>query len=113
MKFRYYWFTGNVEILSGKDSADALNKAGYGAGALRALDYFEQVKDENRENDDILLLDGQTIIRTIRDVQEIDPCRIGYFIKNRVTRFCASDIAVSQWKEITVQEYRELQEMNR
>ncbi len=40
MKFTYYWLTGKREVLEGNDSADALNKAGVGAGALPALDFY-------------------------------------------------------------------------
>lgn len=41
-KFTYYWLTGKREVLEGKDTADALNKAGYGGGALRALDFYQE-----------------------------------------------------------------------
>ena len=45
--FRFYWLDGKVEELRGRGAADALNRAGYGNGALRALDFWEQVKDED------------------------------------------------------------------
>ena len=44
MKYKFHWLTGKEEILSGRSAADALNKAGYGAGALRALDFYEPVE---------------------------------------------------------------------
>lgn len=39
--YTFYWLTGDKDILSGYDPADALNNAGYGAGALRALDFYK------------------------------------------------------------------------
>lgn len=36
----FYWLTGQREVLTGVTVADALNRAGYGAGALRALDFY-------------------------------------------------------------------------
>jgi len=39
-EFTYFWLTGEKEVLRGNDVADALNKAGYGQGALRALDFW-------------------------------------------------------------------------
>jgi len=43
-KFRLHWLHGKTEIIEGNDITDAFNKAGYGAGALRALDYYEEVR---------------------------------------------------------------------
>jgi len=39
-KYTYYWLDGKREVLEGNDPSDAMNKAGYGAGALRALDFY-------------------------------------------------------------------------
>jgi hypothetical protein len=36
----FYWLTGQREVLPGATAADALNRAGYGAGALSALDFY-------------------------------------------------------------------------
>lgn len=41
--FVFYWLGGKSETLPGDDLADALNRAGYGRGALAALDYYETV----------------------------------------------------------------------
>ena len=40
-RFKLYWLDGKTEVVSGRNIDDAFNKAGYGAGALRALDYYE------------------------------------------------------------------------
>jgi hypothetical protein len=37
--FTFYWRDGSRDVLSGADPADALNRAGFGAGAVRALDF--------------------------------------------------------------------------
>jgi hypothetical protein len=42
MKFLLYWRgSGDVELVEGSTIAEAFSNAGYGAGALRALDYYE------------------------------------------------------------------------
>jgi len=43
-KFMLYWLDGKTEIIEGKDITEAFNRAGYSAGALRALDYYKEVK---------------------------------------------------------------------
>jgi hypothetical protein len=43
-QFRLYWLTGQVEVIEGNDIADAFRRAGYGGGATRALDYWEEIK---------------------------------------------------------------------
>lgn len=42
MKFTLYWLSGRTEVVEGTDIADAVRKAGYGGGALRALDYYQK-----------------------------------------------------------------------
>jgi len=39
-KFTFYWLDGEKEVLKGDNPTDALNKAGYGGGAMPALDFF-------------------------------------------------------------------------
>ena len=41
-KYTFFWLTGNSEILEGNTTAQALNNAGYGSGALRALDFYSE-----------------------------------------------------------------------
>ena len=41
--FILHWLGGKKEEVKGLDIADAFRKAGYG-GAIRALDWFEEVK---------------------------------------------------------------------
>jgi len=38
--FTFYWLTGKKEVLEGNNEAHALNEAGYGQGATRALDFW-------------------------------------------------------------------------
>ena len=45
-KFILFWLDGKTEEVSGYDIADAFRRAGYGGGAIRALDYYEEKKDE-------------------------------------------------------------------
>jgi hypothetical protein len=47
--YRFYWLTGKVEIHKGRNPAEALTLAGYGGGAVRALDYYEEVKEGEKD----------------------------------------------------------------
>lgn len=38
--YTFYWLTGEREVFEGDSPGDALNKAGYSQGALRALDFW-------------------------------------------------------------------------
>jgi len=52
-KFKIFWLHGVEEEIEGYDIADAFMRACYGGGALRALDYWKEIKDksENSSND--------------------------------------------------------------
>lgn len=41
--YKLYWKDNETEIVSGKNIADAMTLAGYGQGALGALDSYEAV----------------------------------------------------------------------
>tara|TARA_R110000868_G_scaffold106717_1_gene292469 strand:- start:16 stop:222 length:207 start_codon:yes stop_codon:yes gene_type:complete len=41
-QFTLFWLIGKKEVISGNDIAHAMNSAGYGAGALRALDFHSE-----------------------------------------------------------------------
>ena len=43
-KFKLHWLDGKTSIVEGRTIDEAMNNAGYGSGALRALDYWEPVK---------------------------------------------------------------------
>lgn len=52
-RFMLHWLDGKTEILEGVDTGGAAGSlqvalmcAGYGNGALRALDYWEEIKEE-------------------------------------------------------------------
>lgn len=45
-QFKLYWLDGKMEVVTGHTIADALAKAGYSQGALRALDYYKEIKNE-------------------------------------------------------------------
>ena len=38
--YTFYWLDGTREVLEGSSPEDALNKAGYGFGAIKALDFY-------------------------------------------------------------------------
>ena len=41
MNYTFFWKDGKRETLKGSTPASAMNNAGYGAGALSALDFYE------------------------------------------------------------------------
>ena len=43
-KFRLYWLDGKVEDIEGPTISMALNNFGYGLGAMKALDYWEEIQ---------------------------------------------------------------------
>jgi len=52
-KFRLYWRDGKTEVIEGRDIADAVTKAGYGAGAMGALDFHDKGELQSYEWDSI------------------------------------------------------------
>lgn len=44
LKFALHWLGGDVEVVTGRDLSDAFTKAGYGAGAVNALNYWKSVE---------------------------------------------------------------------
>lgn len=50
-KFTFFWRDGKREVLAGSDAADALSRAGYGGGALRALDFHAKGDNDEYEYD--------------------------------------------------------------
>ena len=39
-KFTLYWRTGRIEVVQGRNAAEAMTLAGYSGGAVRALDFW-------------------------------------------------------------------------
>ena len=50
-KFLLHWLDGKTEEVLGTSIADAFSRAGYGGGAIRALDYYEEVKGNGLDKD--------------------------------------------------------------
>lgn len=47
--FRLHWLDGTIEEIVGPTIGVAMNSAGIGGGAIRALDYWEEWKPEERK----------------------------------------------------------------
>ncbi len=47
MKYTFYWRTGKREVLPGDTPEAALNNAGFGQGAVRALDFWAHNDNNN------------------------------------------------------------------
>jgi hypothetical protein len=43
--YRFHWRDGTTNDGIGRDAADALNRLGFGRGAVAALDYYETIED--------------------------------------------------------------------
>lgn len=43
-KFILHWLDGSTQEINGTSISDAFMRAGYGGGAIRALDWYEEVK---------------------------------------------------------------------
>lgn len=43
-KFRFHWLDGKTDEGEGNSVADAFTRLGFGAGAMAALDWWEEVK---------------------------------------------------------------------
>ncbi len=46
-EFTLFWEDGKREIVKGGDITDAVNRAGYGGGAMAALDFYDH--GDNKE----------------------------------------------------------------
>jgi len=44
-KFKFHWLDGKTEVGKGVNVSDAFTHLGYGAGAIRALDWYEELPD--------------------------------------------------------------------
>lgn len=48
--FTLFWLTGETQLVSGVDIASAMNNEGISNGALRALDFYAEGKQQNNYN---------------------------------------------------------------
>lgn len=44
--FTLYWRTGKRDVFAGRNISDAFRRAGYGGGAIRALDFYADGDDD-------------------------------------------------------------------
>lgn len=49
--FRLHWDGGRTTDVRGPDAVTAMNRAGVGRGALRALDYFEDITAKEADDE--------------------------------------------------------------
>ena len=47
--YRFYWKDGKMDFFHGDTVKEALTNAGYGAGALAALDFYESTPEPTYE----------------------------------------------------------------
>ncbi len=48
MQFKIHWLDGKTETVEGVDFKDAFTRAGYGAGAVKAIDFYSVIKRSQR-----------------------------------------------------------------
>lgn len=58
-EFLLHWRDGEIDFVTGNNIADAMTKAGYGAGAIKALDFWEEAR--NTKNNQSLKDDGASL----------------------------------------------------
>ena len=46
-RWTLYWLTGDREVIEGPDIVTAINRAGIGAGALSALDFYAKGAEDH------------------------------------------------------------------
>ena len=44
-RFKFVWRDGKEDVFEGNNVSDAFTKAGYGGGAMAALDYYKELED--------------------------------------------------------------------
>ena len=49
--FIFHWLDGKVDVGCGYSVSNAFSRLGYGGGAIRDLDYFEEVKETSNDED--------------------------------------------------------------
>lgn len=81
--FTFYWGGGKREILIGETVSDAANRAGYGNGALAALDFFAEGAEEDYE-----WLDGdwRKLEHHVMEVTAAEVGAIGVFFRLKLNR---------------------------
>jgi hypothetical protein len=47
-EYTFFWLDGTSELLKGASMADAANRAGYGAGAVKAIDFIAEGDKRNQ-----------------------------------------------------------------
>lgn len=74
MRFRLHWLGGRTEVVTGDNIADACNKAGIGAGAVAALDYYSECAEDTLHTGPLaVVLDAvQTVEIAARDAAAAD-----------------------------------------
>ena len=51
-KFLLHWLDGKTEEAQGTSISNAFTNSGYGAGAVPALDYYEEINETKKEQDE-------------------------------------------------------------
>lgn len=73
-RFRLHWLDGSVNDVEGDDVTDAFTHAGYGAGAVAALDFYEPLGLVEAEQDPT-----QVIVKQQDCVGQIDTIKALYY----------------------------------
>lgn len=99
MKYRFHWLGSDrkVEEGEGTSPADALNKLGYGGGAVAALDYWEEVvegaegavadiiaEQEMKSPEDIEVIKPAAEIPTVVDQEKVDQLQIAALAADKI-----------------------------
>lgn len=78
-QFTIYWLDGTRDVLEGYDAADALNQAGYGSGATKAIDFWVGGDDHNYTWD----ASAKNWVQTKSALKKVEP---GQVYRNKKTK---------------------------
>lgn len=61
MRFAFYFFDGSRELAEGNSIADAFSRAGYGSGAINALDFYKEIPEGVDDVNDWVYVNGEWV----------------------------------------------------
>lgn len=94
-KYKFYWKDGHIDECEGFSPADALLKLGYGAGALPAMDHWEEIFASidipNKEDRIIVTYRGKPIDEMSRE-ELLQALTDAYFEMDRMRKSHTRDL---------------------
>lgn len=99
--FKLYWLTGQESFVRGETVEKAFQNGGYGAGSLRALDFYKEIDELPnemksfeviKENGKIQKLNNPSFIKQIKDHELKAGAEINITYASRIFRYNLMEI---------------------